>query len=107
MLLQMYGVDTMTSLLKSSLENEKARYETLLKQGRTDAIALFVLHRLHQEIQKLHRRIEHEERARKEVDSRTSTSGFTQCFGKALDRFRLKRNTNHYSIPAIPTIETL
>lgn len=107
MLLQMYMVDTMTSLLKMQLEYEIERFEKALKTGRRDGIALYVLGRMQDDINRLARRIEDEEKSRKEIVTCTSACGFTRCIRKIMHRYWSKCYGNHYAIPTIPAIETL
>lgn len=97
----------MTSLLQIQLQNTKERYETLAKQGRKDLIAAIVLNRIQDEINTFERRISNEEKPRKEVSSRASTSRITRSFKQVMYRYWPHRNSNHNTIPRIPAIDTL
>lgn len=107
MLLQMYGEDTMSTLLQAELENTQARYTTLIKLGRNDAIAKIVIARVEAEITTLKRKLEHEEEPRQEVCTRASTSGTTRRLREALYRYWVKCYGNNHAISAIPTSATL
>lgn len=91
----------MTSLFKTELELKKQRYETLSKTGRRDAIVCMVLDRMAKEINNLERRLQNEERPRKENDTCRSASTFTQHVKQAFRRCWLKCNGNHYKVPRI------
>lgn len=101
------GLDTMTSLLSLQLQNERAIYQKLCKEGRKDAIAEIVLRRIEKQIINLEKQVENEENTREKNSSCACTSRFARYIKQAMYRYGIKCYGDNHAIPSIPAIETL
>lgn len=96
----------MNTVLQSQLENERARYERLIKDERKDLLAQLVLKRMEREIVSLERLANGEENRHKSHQHRCA-GGFIRYVRQVMHRFRNYKERRHYPIFSIPASATL